>query len=75
LAILGFAFLSFAAITIVKEIFGTGEDVESKVYRKLEGDRVLLMNGDTRTFPDAPITRQGWADTRSPYLCTCRVAP
>ena len=66
LAILGFAIFSYAAIILVSEIFGAGEDA-GKVYRKLEGDRVLLMNGDTKTFADAPITRQGWGDTRSTY--------
>ena len=60
LAILGFAFLSFAAIVLVSEIFGFGED-EGKVYRKLEGDRVLLMNRDANTLN--PILYQGYADT------------
>ena len=62
LAILGFAFLSFAAIVLVSEIFGFGED-EGKVYRKLEGDRVLLMNRDDNT--NCPIKFQGYADTGS----------
>ena len=64
LAILGFAFLSFAAIVLVSEIFGFGED-EGKVYRKLEGDRVLLMNRDVNEL--CPISFQGYADTGSTY--------
>ena len=60
LAILGFAFLSFAAIVLVSEIFGFGED-EGKVYRKLGGDRVLLMNRDGNSINS--IRWQGYADT------------
>ena len=60
LAILGFAFLSFAAIVLVSEIFGFGED-EGKVYRKLEGDRVLLMNDDVNKL--CQVQFQGYYDT------------
>ena len=43
LAVLGMHFGdSYAAIVFTLETFGFGED-EGKVYRKLEGDRVLLM--------------------------------
>ncbi|MBR3922706.1 MAG: hypothetical protein IKJ45_06310, partial [Kiritimatiellae bacterium] len=60
LAILGFAFLSFAAIVLVSEIFGFGED-EGKVYHVMSHDRVLLLNADTNT--KSPISWQGYNDT------------
>ena len=49
LAILGVAIFSYAAIILVSEIFGAGEDA-GKVYRKLEGDRVLLMSTDNNSY-------------------------
>ena len=63
LAVLGMHFGdSYAAIVSTLETFGFGED-EGKVYRKLEGDRVLLMNRDDNT--NCPIKFQGYADTGS----------
>ena len=57
LAILGFAIFSYAAIILVSEIFGAGDD-EGKVYRKLEGDRVLLMSTDNNSY--CVISNQSW---------------
>ena len=63
LAVLGMHFGdSYAAIVSTLETFDFGED-EGKVYRKLEGDRVLLMNRDDNT--NCPIKFQGYADTGS----------
>ena len=60
LAILGVAIFSYAAIILVSEIFGAGEDA-GKVYHVMSHDRVLLLNADTNT--KSPISWQGYNDT------------
>ena len=63
LAILGVAIFSYAAIILVSEIFGAGKDA-GKVYRKLEGDRVLLMNDDVNKL--CQVQFQGYYDMDTP---------
>ena len=59
------AAITAASVAILIDRFAT--DGEGSPYQTLGGDRVLLMNGDTKTEPKSPITRQGWADKTVTY--------